>query len=263
MASATTGPSRSIVEDSPRSGEAYLPSAEPLQLVAPWFPVDLAVGGKVEHWRFVEIRHPYERYRHVSQVPAGAPVLLQPQLGDPPGHRVLAALSLIDEVEPTASLTPSHESLARLADPDRVAAVAGECDGLGLPPRVPARLRSLHSFREVEVASWPPNTRLALRSLASRASRRLRTPRRTSGASHTVYSPPSSSLVFSGSLTSSPINDITNKALEVLSEKHQARDRALQLSREVVQLRQRHSRRPPQRAGANADPGPGCGRQGG
>jgi translin len=34
--------------------------------------------------------------------------------------------------------------------------------------------------------------------------------------------------------TSSPINDITNKALEVLAEKHQARERALQLSREVV-----------------------------
>ena len=54
----------------------------------------------------------------------------------PRGHQVLAALSLIDQVEPTASLTPAHEALARLADPDHVtAAAAGEADGLGLPPR--------------------------------------------------------------------------------------------------------------------------------
>ena len=45
VASAMTGPSLSTVENPPRSGEAYLPSAEPLQLVAAWFPVDLPVGG--------------------------------------------------------------------------------------------------------------------------------------------------------------------------------------------------------------------------
>ncbi len=141
-------------------------SADPLQLVAAWFPVDLPVGGKVEHWKFVDIRHPYERYRHVSPVPAGAPVLLQPQLGDPPGHRVLAALSLIDQVEPTASLTPSHESLARLADPDHVATVAGEADCLGIPPSVPARLRSFARFkRRRRQASRPYTPGLALPGL--------------------------------------------------------------------------------------------------
>ena len=102
------------------------------------------------------IGHPHERYGHVSQVPAGAPVLLQPRLGDPGGHRVLAAPSLIDQVVPTASLTPAHEALARLADSDLVAAAAGEADGLPPPPMCACKAPVLRSIREAEAAGSPP-----------------------------------------------------------------------------------------------------------
>ena len=121
-------------------------SAEPLQFIAPRLSVGLPVGGKVKLREIVAIRHPHERYGHVSEIPARAPVLLQPRLGDPWGHRILAALSHVDQMEPTASLTPTHEALARLAHPDNVTGVAGEADRLWLPPHVPARLRSFAQF---------------------------------------------------------------------------------------------------------------------
>ena len=139
-------PSRAEL-DPPRPGEVMSPSDEPLQLVASRFPVDLPVSGKLKHWRLVVGGRPHERYGHVSELLTGAPVLLQPRLGDPGGHRVLAAQSLIDQVEPTASLTPVHEApppargqagafAAPRPHPGATVEVAAWDSRLARPPRV-------------------------------------------------------------------------------------------------------------------------------
>ena len=68
-------------------------------------------------------------------------------------------LTLIDHLVPTASLTSVHEALALRTDPNLVTAAAGEADGLGLSPRVPARLRSFTRFerwRRQACRPYPP-----------------------------------------------------------------------------------------------------------
>ncbi len=54
--------------------------------------------------------HPDERDGRICKISAGAGVLLEPRLGDPPGHRALAAGSPLDEVETAASAASPHES---------------------------------------------------------------------------------------------------------------------------------------------------------
>ena len=68
-------------------------------------------------------------------------------------------LTLINHLVPTASLTSVHEALALRTDPNLVTAAAGEADGLGLSPRVPARLRSFTRFerwRRQACRPYPP-----------------------------------------------------------------------------------------------------------
>ena len=90
------------------------------------------ISSKVKLSRETTIGHPNERYGHVSEVPEGAPMLLQPRLGNPPGHGLLAALSLVDHMEPAASLAPTHVALAGLTHSEHRMVAEGEADVYGV-----------------------------------------------------------------------------------------------------------------------------------
>ena len=69
-------------------------------------------------------------------------MLLQPLLGYPSRHRILAALSLVYQMESAASLAPPHIALVGLADPEHGVVAAREADVYGLSPSVGAGLRA-------------------------------------------------------------------------------------------------------------------------